>query len=149
MKKSKNKTHKKDKAPNPYLIALYTAMLSGVFAILGFYFTAKFQTERAIQQKIFEYRISAYDKFLSSMSGQKSPLIAETLNIGQLAQHVATDSEIQTLEDKFYELSLKNSDYKISWHRLQKKAGRMIYAVVTALTYFLLKTRGCTTLTPG
>ena len=100
--------------PNPYLIALFTAVLSGVFAISGFHFTAKLQAKNAITQKQYEYRAAAYASFLGSMNRTKSPIIAEILSIGEISRHVATDREIQALEDNFARLAELNNQYDIS-----------------------------------
>ena len=102
-------------SPSPYSIAILTVILSGFFTIVGFYLTAKWQFQIAITEKRYEYRMNAYNSFLSAISRNNSPIIAEILNIGELSKHVATDAEIQVLEDKFSELSKLNNEYKISW----------------------------------
>ena len=100
--------------PNPYLVAVFTALLSAVFAIIGFYFTAKLQAENVIIQKQYEYKATAYSAFLSSINKNTSPVIAEILSAGELSKHVVTDEDIQSLEDKFGRLAALNYEYKIS-----------------------------------
>lgn len=103
-----------DKHTNPYLIALFTAIITGIFAIIGFYFTINLQTASIIKQKQFEYRASAYNSFLTTVNRNKSPLISDILSIGQLTKHVATDMEMQILENKFGKLASSNREYNIS-----------------------------------
>ena len=101
--------------PSPYSTAIFTVVLSGFFTIVGFYLTTKWQFQIAIAEKQYEYRINAYNSFLSAISRNNSPMIAEILNIGELSKHLTTDAEIQALEDKFNELSKLNYEYKILW----------------------------------
>ena len=99
---------------NPYLIALFTAITTGTFSIIDLYFTINIQTDSIIKQKQFEYRAPTYNSFLTTVNRNKYPLISDILSIGQLTKHVATDMEIQILENKFGKLASSNREYNIS-----------------------------------
>lgn len=104
-----------NKQPNPYFLGLYTAILSGTIAIVGFYYTAKFQSDVELKKIQYELKARSYMSFLSSLDRKKSPIIAEILNIGSVSEHVVTDSEIQALEDSLGRLIKMNKEYGISW----------------------------------
>jgi hypothetical protein len=99
----------KSRTPNPYAIAVLTAVLAGLFAVIGGYFTSAFQARHAIAQKQLEYRVTAYSSFLDKTNLNNAPAISQILNIGQMADHVATDGEIQAFEDRIADL-LKKQD---------------------------------------
>src|SRR6266571_1117125 len=61
------------KQPNPYVMAVITAVLAGAFAVLGTYFTAQFQAKHAIAQKQLEYRAQSYAAFLEKIDRSRSP----------------------------------------------------------------------------
>jgi hypothetical protein len=95
--------------PNPYAMAVLTALLAGTFSIIGGYFIAGFQARHAIAQKQLEYRIGVYAVFLDKTDRNKSPVISQILNIGAVAASRATDGEIQGFEDRIAELLRKNN----------------------------------------
>jgi hypothetical protein len=101
--------------PNPYLLALLTAVLAGLFSITGGYFTASFQAKNAVLQKQLEYRAQAYTTFLEKIDKTRAPLLAELLNIGSLANNVGSDGEIQELEDRMGALLDKAKPSDIYW----------------------------------
>lgn len=103
------------KEPNHYVLAVFTAFLSGILSLIGFYLSAKLQAENRIAQKQYENRARSYEYLLNNMSMHKFPAIVGILNVGNLVEHVATDGEIQALEDTFEKLSLINNYYKVSW----------------------------------
>lgn len=84
-------------APNPYVIALATATLAGLFAVIGGYYAAKFQGHEAVVQKQLEYRVKAYESFLESDRVRSSSL-SRLLNLGAMADRLATDAEFQAFE---------------------------------------------------
>lgn len=98
-----------------YSLALFTAVLSAVLSVPGFYFTSKIRAAAAIEQKRFEYRSEAYSSFIKAVNAKNLPTIAELLNLGKLADHIATDSEIQIFENRLAELSNENFEYRLSW----------------------------------
>lgn len=104
-----------NKTPNAYVMALLTALLAGSFSVIGGYFIASFQARFAIGQKHLELRAQAYSSFLEKVDRVRSPIVAELLNIGSLSEHVATDSEIQTLEDRLGEFLKANEKQTIYW----------------------------------
>ncbi len=56
-----------------------------------------------------------YLSFLNKIDKSNDPVISEMLNIGSLADKVATDSQIQDLEDKLHSILSKNNTYDIYW----------------------------------
>ncbi len=103
------------KQPNPYVMAVFTAVLAGAFSVLGTYFTAQFQAKHAIAQKQLEYRAQSYAAFLEKIDRSRSPEIGQLLSIGSLAERVATDSEIQNLEDQLAVLLRKAPIQDLYW----------------------------------
>jgi len=101
--------------PNPYAIAMLTALLAGIFSIIGGYFTADFHARHAIAQKQLEYRVGAYAIFLDKTDRNKSPAVSQILNIGAMAASLATDGEIQGFEDRIAELLRKNDAQDLHW----------------------------------
>ncbi len=101
--------------PNPYVMAFLTATLAGLFSVIGGYFTAGFQARQAIAQKQLEYRVGAYTAFLDKTDRNKAPAISQILNIGTMADHLATDGEIQAFEDRIAELLKKNDAQDLYW----------------------------------
>ena len=101
--------------PNPYAMAVLTAVLAGAFSVLGTYFTAQFQAKHAIAQKQLEYRAQSYAAFLEKIDRSRSPEIGQLLSIGSLAERVTTDSEIQNLEDQLAVLLRKAPIQDLYW----------------------------------
>jgi len=106
---SKSDRSKVPSTPNPYLLAVITAVLAGIFSVIGGYYTARFQAQEAIAQKQFEYRVLAYTTFLDKTEHSKAPAINQILTIGSMADHLATDVEIQEFEDRISALLKKHS----------------------------------------
>lgn len=102
-------------SPNPYLLAVFTATLAGIFSVVGGYFTAEFQAKQAIAQKQQDYRVMAYTEFLDKTDRSKSPAISQLLSIGLMADHLATDAEIQAFEDRIATLLKKYDTQDIYW----------------------------------
>lgn len=86
--------------PNPYFMVLLTATLAGLFSVVGGYLVVGFQAKHAIAQKQFEYRIEAYGAFLDKTDRNTASALSQVLSIGAIADHIATDSEIQAFEDR-------------------------------------------------
>lgn len=99
---------------NELKLAFVTALLAGIFSAIGSYITIEIKTQKERIQWQNEKKAQAYNSFLLSVSNDKSPIVSEILSIGELSKHVATDAEIQSLEDSFERLSNLNLDYKIS-----------------------------------
>jgi len=114
-KQAARSPHKGDKQPNPYVVAILTATLAGIFSVIGGYFAAVFQAEHAMAQKQFEYRVAAYEAFLDKTDRNRAPAISQILNIGTMAEHLATDGEIQAFEDCIAELLNKHSAEELYW----------------------------------
>ena len=115
VRKNKVADSPEQRSSNPYLMAVFTASLAGIFSVAGGYFTAKFQAEQAIAQKQMEYRVSAYTAFLEKTDRTRDPVISQLLNIGSMAGHLATDSEIQAFEDRVGDLLKKHDTQDIYW----------------------------------
>jgi hypothetical protein len=101
--------------PNPYLLAVLTATLAGIFSVVGGYFTAEFQAKQAIAQKQNDYRVIAYTGFLDRTDRSKAPAISQLLSIGSMADRLATDGEIQAFEDRIASLLKKYDAQNIYW----------------------------------
>lgn len=101
--------------PNPYILAVFTATLAGIISVVGGYFTADFQARQAITQKQHEYRVMAYTGFLDKTDRSKAPAISQLLSIGSMADHLATDVEIQAFEDRIAGLLKKYDAQDIYW----------------------------------
>ncbi|MFC7518021.1 hypothetical protein ACFQUU_23710 [Herbaspirillum sp. GCM10030257] len=100
-------------APNPYAMAVLTAVLAGLFAVIGGYFTSAFQARHAIAQKQLEYRVAAYSSLLDKTNLNNAQAISQILNIGQMADHIATDGEIQAFEDRIADLLKKQGTHDL------------------------------------
>lgn len=85
------------------------------FSIIGIYYTADFQAREAIAQKQFEYRVLAYSAFLEKTDHNKVPAISKILTIGSMADHLATDGEIQEFEDRMARFLKKHNAQDIYW----------------------------------
>ncbi|MFQ5915136.1 MAG: hypothetical protein ACE5JS_18345 [Nitrospinota bacterium] len=101
--------------PNPYLLALFTAVFAAVFSVVGIYYTSKKQTERLLFEQRLDSRRRAYVLFLEKIDRERSPHLSRLLNLGSVADRVATDGEIQALEDAFGELATFLQDYELYW----------------------------------
>ncbi|HWV17462.1 MAG TPA: hypothetical protein VNZ68_02695 [Rhodocyclaceae bacterium] len=101
--------------PHPYVMALVTAALAGLFSVIGSYYTTKFQMNQAVVQKQLECRVSAYTAFLEKIDRSRAPAISQILTIGSMAEHVATDSEIQAFEDRVFSLLTKHDAHDLYW----------------------------------
>lgn len=120
MARTTTKSAKKEEArvtatSNPYVMAVFTAVLAGIFSIIGSYYTAGFQARQAMAQKHFEYRVLAYTAFLEKTNHAKAPAISQILAIGSMADQLATDGEIQEFEDRIAHLLKKHSAQDIYW----------------------------------
>lgn len=103
------------KPANPYLLAFFTAVLAGLFSVVGGYFVAKFQANAVISQKHLEYRASAYSAFLRNIDQAGKPLASLLLSIGSLSKKVATDGEIQDFEDRMSMFIKEHDMQNIYW----------------------------------
>ncbi len=101
--------------PNPYVMVVFTAVIAGIFSIIGSYYTADFQTREVIAQKQFENRMLAYTAFLENTDHTKAPAISQILTIGSMADHLATDGEIQEFEDRTAHFLKNYSSQDIFW----------------------------------
>ena len=109
-KRPNTKEAAKGSAPNPYVLAVLTAALAGLFSIGGGYIAATLQTKHAVAEKQLEYRAAAYAAFLETIDRNKAPLLSEWLNLGKvLSKAGPSDSEIQASENRIAAL-LKKSD---------------------------------------
>lgn len=97
-------TRERGVQPNPYVMAVMTAALAGLFSVICGYFVAGFQARNTLAQKQYEYRASAYGAFLDKADRYSALAISQVLHIGAMAEHLATDSEIQEFENHSGEL---------------------------------------------
>lgn len=103
------------KLPNPYALALLTGATAGAFSAIGGYFVAGFQAEYALVQEQYEYRVQIYSAFLEKAGPSKDAAVGQLLGIGVLADYLATDSEIQSLEDRIATLLERQDPYELYW----------------------------------
>lgn len=96
-------------------MALLTAALAGLVSVVGSYYTAKFQVSQALAQKQTEYRVLAYSAFLEKLDRFNAPGLIQVLTIGSMADHLATDGEIQAFEDRTAELLKKHDAHDLYW----------------------------------
>jgi hypothetical protein len=104
-----------DRSPNPYIMAIFTATLAGLFSVIGVCVTANLQSRQAIAQKQFEYRVMAYNSFLDKMDWEKSPALSQILSIGSMSDYLVTDGEIQASENRIANLLKKHSVKNLYW----------------------------------
>jgi hypothetical protein len=97
------------------VVALLTATLAGLFSVIGGYFTAGFQAKHAVAQKKLEYRVGAYRAFLDKTDRSNAPGISQLLSIGAMADHLATDGEIQAFEDRIATLLKEHDSQDLYW----------------------------------
>src|SRR5437867_7881745 len=87
------------KEPNPYLLAFFTALMSGLFAVGGIYLTSK-ATSRQIQlAQGIQSKSATYLSFLNKVQEGRSSVIGKIQYAGQLAAVSVTDGEVQEVED--------------------------------------------------
>jgi hypothetical protein len=111
----KNSESSTQLSPNPYVMALVTATLAGLFSVIGGYFSANFQARQSVAQKQLEYRVEAYGAFLDKTDRSRAPSISQILSIGAMADHLATDAEIQSFEDRIAGLLKKHDAQDLYW----------------------------------
>lgn len=109
----KKTTPKVSQPPNPYALAIFTAVLSGILAVIGSVYTADFQAKQALLQKQFEYRVIAYTAFLDKIDNSKMPALSQMLNLGAMVAHLGTDADFQMFEDRVADLLKKNHSYDV------------------------------------
>ncbi|HOY71070.1 MAG TPA: hypothetical protein PL131_10240 [Methylotenera sp.] len=96
---------------NPYLFAVITAIFSAMLTLLGNYYAAKWQVNNSISERQFEHRVSAYNSFVESIASEKSPVLSQMFNLGNVLYYSnQTDIELQVIENQFE--ILVNNYYK-------------------------------------
>jgi hypothetical protein len=103
------------KPPNPYVMAVATAFLTAIVTLTGSYFTSRTQMKQVVTQYQLNMRLAAYGSFLDKVDRAHSPVLSKILNIGTMDQNVATDTEIQELEDILGELIQQNAIPDLYW----------------------------------
>lgn len=96
-------------------MAVVTAVLAALSALAGTYFTARTQMEQFFVEHQLNMRRSAYTAFLERVSRVNSPVLGAILNIGSMDQNVATDSEIQELENILHQLLREKKIPDLYW----------------------------------
>jgi len=81
-------------------MVVLTATLAAALSAIGSYYADTVHTRLTIAQKQFELRAMAYNTFLENIGPTKTPAIGQLFSIGAMADHLATDQEIQTYEDQ-------------------------------------------------
>ena len=101
--------------------ALLIAIVAGLFSVMGGYFGAGIQARHVISQKLLEYRVGAYGSFLDKIDRSKAPALSQILSVGAMVDHLATDWEIQSFENRIAIL-LKNFDSQDLYWQLNADA---------------------------
>lgn len=114
-KSTKTEKSKLVASPNAYVMAIFTAILTSVFSVVGSYYAYEFQAKHAISQKQFEHRMLAYTAFLEKIEHVKAPAISQILSIGSIADHLRTDNDIQAFEDRIANLLENHRVQDIYW----------------------------------
>ena len=90
--------------PNRYVLAVLTAVLAGLFSIVGNWYISNRHIDALILAERLVARRQAYQIFVETVGQRNSPELSQLLHLGSLADRVATDGEIQGLEDQFSEI---------------------------------------------
>lgn len=93
--------------PNPYILAILTALLAGFFSIVGSWYISNRQIDALVLEERLIARRQAYQIFVETVNRRNSPELSQLLHLGALVDRVATDGKIQDLEDRFSEV-IKN-----------------------------------------
>mgnify|MGYP000326560431 CR=1 FL=1 len=91
--------------PNPYIYLLVWGLVAFVASIAGSYLGSEWQLQNTKDEIRFKARHEAYTAFQEAM---KQPPLAGLLALGRRANEVATDSQIQNLEDRMSALVSNN-----------------------------------------
>jgi hypothetical protein len=94
---------------------LVTAILTGLSSFVAGYFSANFQARQVVAQKQLEYKVGAYGAFLDKTDRSRAPSISQILSIGAMADHLATDAEIQAFENRIAGLLKKHDSQDLYW----------------------------------
>jgi len=124
-----------NKHPNPYVMAIFTAILAAGFATLGTYYTHQKQTQKFLLEQRLGSRKQAYTLFLEKIDREKSPLLSRLLHLGSVAEHLATDGEIQTLEDAFEQITVALQSYDLYWQLSNDMSILRMYGSRTVVEY--------------
>lgn len=90
--------------PNQYLIALATALLSGLVSVGAAYFMFKLQSEQLVATRNMEMKAGAYLSFLDRAGSGSIKAVSQIQNAGRLLEKSISDSELQEVENAISEL---------------------------------------------
>lgn len=132
------------KSPSPYFLAVLTAFLSGLFAVIGIYFTSIFQEDQIKLSKRIDIRTTSYLAFLKKINSENSSVVAKIQYVGLLVNQSITDGEIQEVEDFLADLPSQINteilvDLNQEFNLLRISGSTQVRKIVDDLFYVLLK----------
>lgn len=130
--------------PSPYFLAVLTAVLSGLFAVVGVYFTSIFQEDQIKLSKKIDIRTTSYLAFLEKINSEKSSVVARIQYVGLLVNQSSTDGEIQEVEDYLADLPSQINteilvDLNQEFNLLRISGSTQVRKIVDDLFYVLLQ----------
>ncbi len=130
--------------PSPYFLAVLTAFLSGLFAVVGVYFTSIFQEDQIKLSKKIDIRTTSYLAFLEKINSEKSSVVARIQYVGLLVNQSSTDGEIQEVEDYLADLPSQINteilvDLNQEFNLLRISGSTQVRKIVDDLFYVLLQ----------
>lgn len=111
-------TKLKKKNVYPLIISIATSLTTGILTFLITYFSLSYkhnlEIAQTIQNQNFALKKETYIHFVRSITSAEDKFgVYQLINIGSLEESVATDGEIQALEDKFQETRDKLYDFDV------------------------------------
>ncbi len=93
------KMNSENSTPNPYVLALCTALLSGFFAVLGIILTSSLQKDQVQLSKSLDFKVSTYNSFLQKVTKGKSEAVSQIEHVSLIVGNAHSEGEIQEVED--------------------------------------------------
>ncbi|HBP87791.1 MAG TPA: hypothetical protein DD706_08855 [Nitrospiraceae bacterium] len=123
---------------------MLTAFLSGLFAVIGIYFTSIFQEDQIKLSKRIDIRTTSYLAFLKKINSENSSVVAKIQYVGLLVNQSITDGEIQEVEDFLADLPSQINteilvDLNQEFNLLRISGSTQVRKIVDDLFYVLLK----------
>jgi len=130
------------KNPNPYVLAVLTALMSGVCALAGVYLASSLSGSQSLNHASHVARTAAYQQFFEAQAASKESLLAQLQYVEGLVDASFTDSEIQQVEDYIAEIVPLISTEKVieltqSFTTVRGQASQLVLMRITDLFYAL------------
>jgi hypothetical protein len=88
-----------EKQENQYHLVFLTAILSGIFSVVGIYSTSVFQADHLKVSKSADFKISSYITFLNKVPQNHSSKLSKINYAGVVLKNSSTDMDVQYLEN--------------------------------------------------